>query len=179
MTAESARPPAHVILPPISPTFSMPFYYSSLSNIVVHYLVDKERVKPYFHGRFKNCGLEPALFNGKASVSYNFQVYTAFFSAGVDAPQADWLSQASGPTQELELNIVAYPKGRGSEVPDITFDQWLSGDDQTKLLGNHRIFVPCDSQTCHRCGQDAFRRAQVPDLLPAEPAVAEPVQGSR
>src|SRR3954465_9405582 len=92
MTAESTRLPAHVVLPPISSPFSLPFYYSSLSNIVVHYLVDKERVKPYFHGRFKNSGLEPALFNGKASVSYNFQVYTAFFSAGVDAPQSSWSS---------------------------------------------------------------------------------------
>jgi hypothetical protein len=158
MTADSTRPPAHVILPPISSPFTMPFYYSSLSNIVVHYLVDKERVKPYFHGRFKNSGLEPALFNGKASVSYNFQVYTAFFSAsgGPDAPQTDWPAQASGVTQELELNIVAYPKGRGSEVPDITFDQWLSGDDQTKLLGNHRIFVPCDSQNAIDAGKTLF-----------------------
>jgi len=134
----------------------MPFYYSSLSNIVVHYLVDKERVKPYFHGRFKNSGLEPALFNGKASVSYNFQVYTAFFSAGVDAPQASWSAKASSVTQELELNIVAFPKGRGGEVPDITFDQWLSGDDQTKLLGNHRIFVPCDSQNAIDAGKTLF-----------------------
>jgi hypothetical protein len=156
MTAESAHPPARIVQPAIPAGLTTPFYYSSLSNIAVHYLVDKERVKPYFHGRFKNSGLEPALFNGKASVSYNFQVYTAFFSAGVDAPQSQWVSSATGPTQELELNIVAFPKGRAHDVPDITFNQWLWGDDQTKLLGNHRIFVPCDSDIAIDAGEKLF-----------------------
>ena len=156
MTADSTFSPPNKILAPIPSGITTPFYYSSLSNIIVHYLVDKERVKPYFHGQFENCGVRPALFGDKASVSYNFQVYTGFFSAGVDAPQSEWLSKASGVTQELELNIVAFPKGRAHDVPDITFDQWLQGDDQTKLLGNHRIFVPCDDPAAISAGEELF-----------------------
>jgi hypothetical protein len=156
MTAECTCPPDNSILPAIPEGFTTPFYYSSLSNIVVHYLVDKERVMPFFEGKFENSGLRPALFDGKASVSYNFQVYTAFFSAGVDAPQSKWFSSASSVTQELELNIVAYPKGRADSVPKITFDQWLTGEDQTKLLGNHRIFVPCDSDLAISAGEELF-----------------------
>jgi hypothetical protein len=156
MTADSTFSPPNQILPPIPTGVSTPFYYSSLSNIIVHYLVDKERVEPFFHGKFERCGLRPALFGGKASVSYNFQVYTGFFSAGADAPVSQWSSSASGVTQELELNIVAYPKGRAHDVPDITFDQWLQGDDQTKLLGNHRIFVPCDDPIAIKVGKELF-----------------------
>ena len=156
MTAECTCPPDNSILPAIPEGFTTPFYYSSLSNVVVHYLVDKERVRPFFEGKFENSGLRPALFHGKASVSYNFQVYTAFFSAGVDAPQSKWFSSASSVTQELELNIVAYPKGRADSVPNITFDQWLTGEDQTKLLGNHRIFVPCDSDLAISAGEELF-----------------------
>ena len=66
------------------------------------------------------------------------------------------VSSATGATQELELNIVAYPKGRANDVPDITFDQWLMGNDQTKLLGNHRIFVPCDSDIAIEAGEELF-----------------------
>ena len=127
--------PPNKILPPIPAGMTTPFYYSSLSNIIVHYLVDKERVKPFFQGKFEHSGLRPALFDGKASVSYNFQVYTGFFSAGVDAPQSKWSSPASGVTQELELNIVAFPKGRAHDVPDITFDQWLRATTRPSCSG--------------------------------------------
>lgn len=156
MTADNKFSPPDRILAPIPDGLTTPFYYSSLSNIAVHYLVDEERVKPYFHGQFKNCGVKPALFGGKASVSYNFQVYTGFFSAGVDAPQSAWYPAASSVTQELELNIVAFPKGHGQDVPDITFDQWLQGEDQTKLLGNHRIYVPCDNLNAIKAGEELF-----------------------
>ena len=40
MTAESTRAPAHTVQPAIPAGLTTPFYYSSLSNIVVHYLVD-------------------------------------------------------------------------------------------------------------------------------------------
>ncbi len=30
------------------------------------------------------------------------------------------------------------------------------GDDQTKLLGNHRIFVPCDSDVAIDAGEKLF-----------------------
>jgi hypothetical protein len=156
MTSDAACPPHRPVQPPIPPGLTTPFYYSSLSNVVVHYLVKKERVLPFFKGKFKDSGLEPAEFNGMASVSYNFQVYTGFFSAGVDALPEDWYSSATNATQELELNIVAYPKGRGQDVPEITFDQWLMGVDQTKLLGNHRIAVPCDNPRAITAGEEMF-----------------------
>lgn len=156
MTADSTFSHPNSILPPIPAGVTTPFYYSSLSNIIIHYLVDKDRVKPYFHGEFQDCGLRPALFGDKASVSYNFQVYTGFFSAGVGLPPESWSPSASGITQELELNIVAYPKGKAEDVPDITFEQWLQGEDQTKLLGNHRIYVPCDDPIAINVGRELF-----------------------
>jgi hypothetical protein len=143
-------------LPPIPAGLTTPFYYAALANCVVHYLVDPHRVK----GLFEGSGLEPALFDvrghKKASVSYNFQVYSGFFSAGVDLPPDQWSSSASSVVQELELNIVAFPEGRRDDVPVVTFDQWLMGDEQTKLLGNHRVFVPCDDTFAIKVGTELF-----------------------
>jgi hypothetical protein len=156
MTTDATCPPHRPVQPPVPPKVTTPFYYSSLSNVVVHYLVKKERVLPFFQGKFKDSGLEPADFDGMASVSYNFQVYTGFFSTGLNVPPEKWNSSATNPTQELELNIVAFPQGRERDVPEITFNQWLMGDDQTKLLGNHRIAVPCDNPLAISVGEEFF-----------------------
>ena len=73
-----------VPLPAVPAPFIMPFYYASLSNCDVYYLVDPARVAPFLHG----TGLSTALFGGKAVVAYNYQIYAGQFSAGLDGPVA-------------------------------------------------------------------------------------------
>jgi hypothetical protein len=141
-----------VPLPSIPAPFSMPFYYAFLGNCVVHYLVDYDKVLPYMAG----TGLTAANFGGKASVSYDFQVYGGQSSSGVGLPPEQWGTSAASLTQEIELNIVAFPEGKESELPEITFEQWVMGDDQTKLLGNRRVWVPCDNPFAIQAGEELF-----------------------
>ncbi|UEM01256.1 hypothetical protein JL101_014660 [Skermanella rosea] len=139
-------------LPPILPGVAPPFHQAALSSCVVHHLVDPARVTDLFEG----SGLRPAIFGDHASVSYGFHVHGAFRSAGLNLPPEHWSPSAAGIVQELELSIVACPEGRWDEVPDITFDQWLMGDEQTHLLGNHRLFVPCDDPAAVSVGRELF-----------------------
>lgn len=127
-------------LPPIPEGFQLPFYYSSLTNCEVFYLVSPDVVRPYL----KDTGLEPAIFGGKACVSFNFQQYTGQFP------------NASNVTQELELNILAYPKREAAIVADVTFEQFFAGDEQTKIIGNHRVWVPCDAPIAIAAGKKLF-----------------------
>ena len=139
-------------LPSIPPGVAPPFHQAALSSCVVHHLVDPARVADLFEG----SGLRPAVFGDRASVSFGFHVHAAFRSAGLNLPPEHWSPSAAGIVQELELSMVAFPEGRGGEVPEVTIDQWLMGDDQTKLLGNHRLFVPCDDPAAVAVGRDLF-----------------------
>ena len=127
-------------LPPIPSGFQMPFYYGSLTNCEVIYLVDPAATARFLNG----TGLAPAIFNGKACASYNYQLYTAQFSGGAAI------------TQEIELNIVAYPVELAAITAQVTFEQFVAGDDQSKLLGHHRVWVPCDSDLAIKAGKELF-----------------------
>ena len=130
--------PGH--LPAIPDGLGLPFYYSSLINFEVMYLVDAGAVANYLAG----TGLSAGLFGGRACVSYNFQSYTGQFPG------------ASGVTQEIEFNIVAYPDALQDRVVQLPFRDFVTGNDQTKLLGNHRVHVPCDSDNAIAAGVHLF-----------------------
>jgi hypothetical protein len=104
------------------------------------YLVDAARVAPYF----QQTGLRPALFDGRACVSFNFQSYTGQFPGG------------SGLTQEIELNVIAYPAQQASFAAQVSFEQFIIGDEQSKILGNRRIHVPCDADMAIAAGIKCF-----------------------
>ncbi|MBL4704596.1 MAG: hypothetical protein JKY54_08750 [Flavobacteriales bacterium] len=127
-------------LPPVPKGLNVPFYYSSLSNCGVFYKVPVEKVIPYL----QNTGLAPANFDGMAMVSFNFQLYAGQFDFGASI------------TQEVEFSILVYPKAMESLIPDITFEDYLKGEDQTKLYGNHRVWVPCDNENAIKAGVELY-----------------------
>jgi len=127
-------------LPPIPKGFGLPFYYATLFNIEVAFLVDRKRVLPYFEG----TGLVASDFDGKAIVSFNYQLYNGQFP------------DSSSNTQEIELNIVAYPESQKDNVALVTAAQYLRGEEQTKLMGHKRVWVPCDNDTAISAGKTLF-----------------------
>ncbi len=127
-------------LPPIPKGFGLPFYYATLFNIEVAFLVDRKRVLPYL----ENTGLIAADFEGKAIVSFNFQNYNGQFPNG------------SSNTQEIELNIVVYPESQKDNVAMVSAQDYLKGEEQTKLMGHKRVWVPCDSDIAIKAGIELF-----------------------
>lgn len=127
-------------LPPIPSGFGLPFYYATLFNIEVAFLVDREKVLKYL----ENTGLIVADFDGKALVSFNFQNYTGQFPNG------------SSTTQEIELNIVSYPESQKDTVAFVTAEEYLRGEEQTKLMGHKRVWVPCDADMAIKAGIELF-----------------------
>lgn len=165
----------HTSLPSVPPPLTMPFYYASLANCVVHYLVDPENVRPFLKG----SALLPALFDGKASVAFNFQAYAGQSSGGVDLPPQQWSTgPCIGVTQEVELNIVAYPRARESSLPAVGFEEWVLGDEQSKLMGNHRVHVPCDSPVAIEAGIKLFGEPKFKTTLRSNLPSYNPVRES-
>lgn len=118
----------------------LPFYYGSISSFWLHFLIDVEKLVPLL-----DCtGLVPANFGGKGLVNLNFQNYTAHNGNSLAA------------TSELEFNIIAYPEAKENDVPKISAECFLTGQDQTKTLGNYRVHVPCDNKFAVKAGIGLF-----------------------
>ena len=133
-------------LPPIPAGFRLPFHYGALHNIGIDYLVPLNRV----NGHLAGTGLSPAVMDGKACVSFNYQLYFAQFDFGPSV------------TQEIELNIIAFPTASSSLLPDLTYAQFAQGEDQTKLRGNWRVQVACDAPIAIRAGKMLFNEPKFP-----------------
>lgn len=127
-------------LPPIPKGFGLPFYYATLFNVEVAFLVDRKKVLKYL----ENTGLIAADFEGKAIVSFNFQNYTGQFPNGAST------------TQEIELNIVAYPESQKDTVAFVSAKDYLRGEEQTKMMGHKRVWVPCDADVAIEAGKKLF-----------------------
>ena len=128
------------ILPPIPDGFYLPFYYASLYNCAMYFVVAPRVVAPYLEGK----PLRPALFGGKCLVYFNYQLYTAQFP------------QFMSVVGEIELNIVSYPTVSEGKVPTLSAREFIVGEDQTKLYGNLRVHVPCDNPNAIQAGIQLF-----------------------
>ena len=116
------------------------FNYASLQSLMVFFSVPAKVVTPLLKG----TGLEPGVFDGQALVNLNFERYAGFgstFSSYVD---------------EVEFNVVAFPRFRAGTEPTLTVQQYLSGDDQSKTYGNFRVNLPCDSPTAVTAGSQKY-----------------------
>lgn len=142
------HPVAPLPLPPIAEPFRLPFHYGALHNIGIDYLVEPEtaaKILARTHPR-----LAPADFDGRACVSLNYQLYFAQYGDG------------SGITEEVEINIVAHPRGEEHRMADVSYEEYASGVDQSKLLGIGRIHVLCDNTIAITAGTKLFAEPKLP-----------------
>lgn len=139
-----STPASDPILPDIPKGFDLPFYYGTFTNLGVDYLVDKGRAEALLKDFEPSGQLSVAEFEGKACLSFNYQVYFAQFAHG------------TGVTQETEFNIVAYPTAAASRVPKLTYKQYARGEDQTRNLGFCRHRVACDADPAIKAGKELF-----------------------
>lgn len=112
----------------------LPFYYASLSNLWVYFQIDPEKLRPDFASNPMLKGFAPFLFDGNALINFNFQNYTGHGGMMLET------------CNEVEMNIMTYPTARARDVPmDMTLDDFLKGEDQTKTIGNLRMHVVADN----------------------------------
>lgn len=116
------------------------FNYGSLQSLMVFFSVPVERVLPLLKG----TGLEPGIFDGQALVNLNFERYAGFGST------------YSSYVDEVEFNVVVFPTFRAGTEPQLTVQQYLNGEDQSKTYGNYRINVPCDSPVAVQAGSQKY-----------------------
>ncbi|MFE2249905.1 hypothetical protein [Streptomyces lavendulae] len=152
-------------LPPVAAPYQLPFHYGALHNIGLDYLVDPGPVREVLAEH--HPALTAADFAGRALVSLNYQLYFAQYPSG------------GGITQEIEVNIVAYPTEAAARLPQISYPQYAQGHDQTKLLGIARIHVLCDNPLAIDAGRLLYAEPKYPGSFRAEmPSLNGPSAGT-
>jgi hypothetical protein len=135
-------------LPPVAEPFLLPFHYGALHQLGIDYLVDPEPARAALAKRHPD--LEIALFGGRACVSINYQLYFAQYPNG------------GGITQEIEVNVVAVPRGAQDRVASLSHLDYASGVDSSGLLGIGRLHVLCDNDIAIRAGTLLFAEPKYP-----------------
>ena len=130
---------------------STPFYYAAISAIWVHFRVD-----PKVAQALLPPGLEVAVFDGAALASVHFMNALAQYGIGSPGNATTLPSPGGSVFNETEINIVALPSARAAVAPTLTADQFLAGGDQTKLLGNFRVWVACDDAVAVAAGKALY-----------------------
>jgi hypothetical protein len=131
------------VFPPTPAGFNEPFWYGSLQSFWLYYAADPEIVA----ARLPD-GLEVALFESggerRALASLDFQAYTGHGPGYLEY------------VHEVEFNVYAYPSSRVPEVPMLTYEEFLAGQDQTKSVGGYRLHVPCDNPNAIKAGKGLY-----------------------
>ena len=123
-----------------------PFYYAGIRSLWIYWQADlgvcEEFVGP--------LGMIPASFDGKGLVNINFFNAAALYGQGQPG------NPGVGGFNETEVNVVAYPKQSQGKVPALTLEDFLINGDQTKRVGNYRVWVACDNEIAVLFGRAIF-----------------------
>lgn len=125
---------------------STPFYYSGISAVWIHWPVELAVLEEYLHP----LGMVPATFGGRGAVNVNFFNAVALYGQGSPG------NNGVGGFNETEVNIVAYPKSSLGKVPELTLEEFVQNGDQTKRMGNYRVWVACDDAIAVAAGQQIY-----------------------
>ncbi|GHB73049.1 hypothetical protein GCM10010331_71240 [Streptomyces xanthochromogenes] len=141
-------------LPPVPDQYQLPFHYGALHQIGLDFLVDPDPVRDLLAKH--HPALSAAEFADRALVSVNYQLYFAQYPFG------------GGITEEVEVNIVAFPTAAADRVPEVTYEQYAQGFDQTRLLGIARIHVLCDNPLAIDAGRALYAEPKYPGWFEVE-----------
>ena len=139
-----SQAPADKIFSPIPQDAKMPFAYASASFFWLFFKADAN----VLNGFLNETGLLAAQFtdipDDQGVVALNFQNYS------------DHLGMTVATVNEVEFNIHSYPIAHAAETPLMSFDDYLFGQEQTKLIGSFRLHVPADNEIAVKAGKEAF-----------------------
>ncbi|MFY8018862.1 MAG: hypothetical protein ACOVN9_12145 [Inhella sp.] len=127
-----------------------PFYYAGIQSLWLWFRVELKLLDKMLAG----TGLKAARFaNGGDMGLVNLNFFNAAALYGSGQPGNPGISGFN----ETELNIVAYPEAVEAAVPtSYTLEGYLTGADQTKRIGNYRVWVACDSAVAVAAGVQRY-----------------------
>lgn len=124
------------------------FFYAGIQAIWVWWLIDLRLLADFL----EPFELAPYDFGQKkGAVNVNFFNATSFSGQGTPG------NPGIGAFNETEVNIVSFASKVGAMVPQgISFKDYLTTGEQTKRLGNFRLWVACDDPIAVAFGRQQY-----------------------
>lgn len=136
-------------IPQCPPGLSVPYFYASLSSFMLFFKIEAAAAGP----NFKETGLKPARF----SWNPNDEPDDKYALATVEFQNyAGHLGMMIGTVNEVEFNVIAYPVSKKAAAPVLSLQDYVQGDDSTKILGGFRLHVPADNPFAVAAGQALY-----------------------
>lgn len=112
------------------------FFYAGIQSVWIWWSVELHLLRSYL----EPFGMMPYNFGGKGAVNINFFNAAALYGSG--QPGNPGISGFN----ETEVNIVGYATNVGNNVPQgLSLQDFLTLGEQTKRVGNFRVWVACDN----------------------------------
>lgn len=145
----TGQTPFDKVFPALPTGFNEPFWYASLQSFWLYYRVDPKLLRERLPKLPEHQGLEVALFDfgdGEPSglASLDLQRYTGMGPSYLET------------ANEVEFNFYAYPERRVPDVPLLTWQDYISGVEQTKTIGGYRLHVPADNAVAVVAGRGLY-----------------------
>ncbi len=137
----TATPTGNISIPA-----SVPFYYAGISSVWIYWQVELPVLLKYL----KPLGMFPAQFEGMGAVGINFFNAVALYGQGQPG------NPGAAGFNETELNVLAFAANQAPNVPAMTLQEYLANGDQTKRIGNYRVWVACDNAVAVAAGQQLY-----------------------
>lgn len=124
------------------------FYYAGIQSIWLWWLVDLPLLTAYL----EPYGVTPYDFGHKqGAVNINFFNATSFYGTGFQG------NPGIGGFNETEVNVAGYATKVGAFVPQgMAFADFLTMGEQTKRVGNFRLWVACDDAVAVAFGRQLY-----------------------
>lgn len=126
---------------------TLPFYYAGVQSIWLWWQVKLELLDEILGP----LGMRAVRLGTAGAVNVNFFNAVALYGQGQPG------NPGAAGFNETELNILACPIAQEKNVPTgMTLAQFLAEGDQTKRMGNYRVWVACDNAVAVAAGQQLF-----------------------
>ena len=123
------------------------FFYAGIQALWIWWSVELPLLRSYL----EPLGLTPYNFGGSGAVNINFFNAAALYGSG--QPGNPGISGFN----ETEVNIVGYATKVESGVPQgMSLQDYLTLGEQTKRVGNYRLWVACDDPIAVAYGKQAY-----------------------
>ena len=136
------------------------FFYASKTCLWIFFKVELEILQTKINADFQKLGLEIATFEDKkyGYVTITPMIYTALFG---EQDAKEKRPGVAGIT-EAEFNILVYPTSQKDLVPEITFKEFILGQEQQKIIGQYRLAVVCDHMGAVHAGREKYGEHKFP-----------------
>ncbi|WNG25662.1 hypothetical protein F0U62_17800 [Cystobacter fuscus] len=141
-------------LPPV-PAGQETFYYASQTTFWIFFRQSRALVERALGAQLDSLGLALPRFKDDPDSVY-LALVPSFYTCALNLSSGGVTSTTMPGVSEAEFNVLVHPKSQAARLPDLTFQEFLLGWEQHKLIGQLRLDVITDNMGAVIGGREKY-----------------------